>query len=385
MKNSLPSPLREKITLFESLNRPATRAAHNLRKMASTTSTQIWRRLSGSFDKELDKTPATSHDGAGAGPSHTSAKEEENKKKKEKKKDESRAAHGRSRVVESGRVARGFEPARNIRPSLARESTFFVQGTISRVPRGVVTRRQQQQHQHQQMQRTRAARGGSDDAPSLPDLDFEVDGAADGGTMLGMFEREFNILFSFTGHSRRGGKSGATTDGSGGNGSGGVGDENTNPRPAVVVARAHRNNHPEQQNTAKSRASPVPSIRSARGLSGARRPPLPPPPPAIPPRNPDRMTMRKRPATPAPAMNRDGGFCDNRRPPPPVVDGGMVRVDDEDCDDDDGMEEEEMVVSSAQCGLAHPRPSRVLDVRRFVGYCRETARTRGVGRVVGKL
>jgi uncharacterized NAD-dependent epimerase/dehydratase family protein len=38
--------------------------------------------------------------------------------------------------------------------------------------------------------------------------------------------------------------------------------------------------------------------------------------------------------------------------------------------------EEEMVVAEAQCGLAHPRPARALNLKRFVGYWRERG---GVG------
>jgi hypothetical protein len=336
-KKSHPSPLKDNITIFESLGRPAatlakaatsSRAAatvrrrggdvtHNLKKRIASNGTQMWRRLSGSLDKEVDESlPPLSGEGAGGGGGPPT----------------------RKKRVESkgGGVApskpRGFEPGRNTHPS-ARESTFFVQGTISRVPRGFASRQQQQ--------KTRASDARRSDAPSLPDLDFEVDGAAD---MLGYFEQEFDIHFQITGRQKR-----DTTDHSGGTG-GGSDESASSTRPI------YRNPHPNVVN--KSRASPVLSIRSAQAAR-----------PEIPPRNPERM--RRRPPTPAPARNRDGGFCDNRPPVKPMVSVA------EDNGDVDGDAEEEMVVSSAQCGLAHPRPSRVLDVRRFVGYCRETARARG--------
>jgi hypothetical protein len=35
------------------------------------------------------------------------------------------------------------------------------------------------------------------------------------------------------------------------------------------------------------------------------------------------------------------------------------------------LQEEVVVVAEAQCGLAHPRPSRVLDLKRFVEFVKE--------------
>jgi hypothetical protein len=366
-----PSPLKEKITLFESLNRPATRAAatvrrrsgpaiHNLKEMASSTSAQIWRRLSGSFDREVANTSPPSHDSAGEPSRHRLS--------------------GKKRVYSTSNADgqhRGFEPRRNTRPS-ARESTFIVQGTISRVPRGVVSRQQQQHQQHQQ-RRTSVRRSSA--APSLPDLDFEVDGAAD---MLGYFEHEFDIHFSFTGPNESSGTS-ASTPSSRGDVVGGFRNKGENIVGPGLKPAYHPSN-PAAMTTvapaaAKSRASPVLSIRSPRGVyigtstTTASRP-------EIPPRNPDRVvawkrlrpTVRNRPATPAPARNKAGGFADNR-PPARRGNGGGGGGG--------GETDEEVVVSQAQCGLAHPRPSRVLDVRRFVGYCRETA---GRGRPgLGKL
>lgn len=358
IKKKQPSPLKDKITIFESLGRPATIAKATSSRVAATVrrrsgdvgvslktmaknSSQMWRRLSGSFDKETDKSPsASSSANSGAGPSSQAA---------QKRRIASRGGHD------------GFEPRRNAQPC-ARESTFLVQGTISRVPRGVVSRQQLRAGVTTGVGRARDTR-----APSLPDLNFEVDGAAD---MIGYFEQEFNISFSFTGSGASGSANAADQTVAAGSGSGSASSDKDGVGP--VAAAQYRN----PKIVTKSRASPVLSIRSVHGLSATR--------PEIPPRNPARRRKspaasqqrmwdaRRRPPTPAPARNDYGGFCDNRpvQPMPVMIEG-------------DG--EEDVVVSNAQCGLAHPRPSRVLDIRRFVEYCRETAKGRSAARVVGKL
>lgn len=336
------SPLRDKITIFESLSGPATTLAKtatssraaataaatvrrrsgdvtsNLKRIASN-GTHIWRRLSGSFDKELDRALPSS---GGDGPPTPQLR------------------------------PRGFEPSRGARPTAARESTLFVQGTISRVPAGFATRRQREE------QKRRAARTGRSEAPSLPDLDFEVDGAA--GDMVGYFEQEFDICFEITGARER-----RVVRNSGGRSAENAVSVVVPPAGAKVSQQQLRNPPAEVCAPPKSgRASPVLSVRSVRASR-----------PEIPPRDP-RRTRGRRPLTPAPARNRDGGFRDNRPLPVPR----MMSVAEESEDGGrrgDAVMEEEMVVSRAQCGLAHPRPSRVLDVRRFVGYCRETARARG--------
>jgi hypothetical protein len=237
-----------------------------------------------------------------------------------------------------------------------------VQGTISRVPRGVVGRQKLRANGVGAGAGAGAERERDARAPSLPDLDFEVDGAAN---MVGYFEQDFDISFAFTGSDSS--RSGGTTDQSVGAGG------SSGKRDGVGSVKASQYRNPNI--VAKSRASPVLSIHSAHGISATR--------PEIPPRNPARRRKvpaasqrrvwdaRRRPPTPAPARNEYGGFCDNRPVRPmPVVEG-------------DG--DEDVVVSNAQCGLAHPRPSRVLDVRRFVGYCRETAKARSVATVGGKL
>ncbi|KAH8902363.1 hypothetical protein BR93DRAFT_263967 [Coniochaeta sp. PMI_546] len=356
IKKKQPSPLKDKITIFESLGRPATlakatssRAAATVRRRSGDVGvslktmvkngSQMWRRLSGSFDKETDKSPpASSGANSGARPPSQAA---------QKRRLASRGGHD------------GFEPRRNAHPC-ARESTFLVQGTISRVPRGVVSRQQLRAGVTTGVGRARDTR-----APSLPDLNFEVDGAAD---MIGYFEQEFNISFSFTGSGASGSANAADQTVAAGSGSGSSDEDGVGP----VAAAQYR----KPKIVTKSRASPVLSIRSVHGMSATG--------PEIPPRNPARRRKspaasqqrvwdaRRRPPTPAPARNDYGGFCDNRpvQPMPVMIEG-------------DG--EEDVVVSNAQCGLAHPRPSRVLDIRRFVGYCRETAKGRSAARVVGKL
>ncbi|OIW29185.1 hypothetical protein CONLIGDRAFT_410437 [Coniochaeta ligniaria NRRL 30616] len=400
-KHPTSSQLKDKITIFESLGRrPATLAKAKSAAAAATVrrrsgdvgaglktmaknGSHMWRRLSGSLEKEEAEAADHHHrspPGPNPNPSGPSSSSRGGAAAAAQKKKKQRVA---------SRGSHGFEPRRNTHPSAPRESTFFVHGTISRVPRGVVSNRQQQLRASAAAGTTatttaRDEHAGAAPAPSLPDLDFEVDGAAD---MVGYFEQEFNISFSFTG-SRGAERSGRrnTDRSAGANGSG-------SDRDGKAARYPSRNNHnPNTAATSKSRASPVLSTRSAHGSTTR---------PEIPPRNPARRRRipasaeeaaasqqqrvsdpRRRPTTPAPARNAYGGFCDNRpvRPVPvPVSEGEREGEGDGQGNGDD------VVVSSAQCGLAHPRPSRVLDVRRFVGYCRETARGRGVAKVGGKL
>lgn len=387
-----PSPLRDRISIFETLATPAaksrssggvSKAATALRRASggagaglrtvAETGSRVWQRLSSSGSSD-EKEAGSSSSGDGRG-QHARKKERKGKGKKQKKKEKKERMAGR---------AAGFEPRRNMRPCAPGESTFLVQGTISRVPIGVVMAMGQRRQQQQQQPDAGDARGAQ--PPSLPDLDFEVDGAA--ADMVGYFAHEFDISFSLAGGGATSSSSGGDATGrSGGEGSSssnsssdrdGIGPVETESSAAAAAA-LYRN----PTVVAKSRASPVLSVHSARGTAVAR--------PAIPPRNPargrriahDGETSQQRRAwrqpTPAPARNKYGGFCDNR-PVRPVV-GTASPVSEGDGDED-------MIVSSAQCGLAHPRPSRpsrVLDVKRFVAYCRETARGRSAARVMGKL
>lgn len=355
-KKQHESPLKDKIGIFESLGRPASgfstlakaqssKAAatvrrrsgdvgNGLKKMADSGS-QIWRRLSGSFEKETQKTPPMSSRevGPGDGPSssHTFSGHFAQK----------------SRLSSRGT---GLEPRRNTHPS-SRESTFFVQGTISRVPQDVVG-----------IHQLRPSASVPSPSPVLPDLDFTVDGAAD---MMGYFEQNFNISFSFTSSGSRAITSNTTSHSA-------EPSHDSNKTSAPKPLRSH---HLPPART--SRASPVPSIHSVQ--AHATRP-------AIPPRNPARRrnqtttssstsqqrvrSPRHRPPTPAPRRGRSR----ETRPVRPVP-STTTPVSERD--------EEEVVFREAQCGLAHPRPSRVLNLKRFVGYCRGTT-----GRVVsgrGKL
>ncbi|KAB5571833.1 hypothetical protein GE09DRAFT_1268116 [Coniochaeta sp. 2T2.1] len=345
------SPLKDKISLFESLTTPLPQCpkpsttstlrrrsgdvgAH-LKSLAETSTSQMWRRLSGSFDKSTTTTTHTQSSPSASSNGNDGPSTPRPSHKKPSK----------PTLEVKHKKSRGFEPRRQTHPTTARESTFFVQGTISRVPRGFVSR-----SRHRAL--TTTARDGRQ-APSLPDLDFEVDGAADGDNdLMGWFEREFDVSFSFTGTA-----------------SSGVYASSPHYRnPNVVAGR-------------KTCASPVLSVRSARGR-GSR--------PEIPPRNPARDKRRKpaweagkhRPPTPAPkGKGKDEGGIRDYFPVSPrtgLVMRGGHRDGNAGMDGVGGGDEadgdEEVVVSSAQCGLAHPRPSRVLDVRRFVGYCRDTGR-----------
>ncbi|KAB5539316.1 hypothetical protein GE09DRAFT_1226142 [Coniochaeta sp. 2T2.1] len=364
------SPLKDKISLFESLTtplphgpKPSTTStlrrrsgdvgAH-LKSLAKTSTSQMWRRLSGSFDKSTTTTAQSSPSASSNGNDGPSTPRPSHKKP------------SKPTLEVKRKKSRGFEPRRQTHPTTARESTFFVQGTISRVPRGFVSR------SHRPLTNTRDGR----QAPSLPDLDFEVDGAADGSNDLTRwFEREFDVSFSFTGTST------STGDDASGRVRGGSANNNSSDENRDRDRRRVHYRNPNVVLGRKTCASLVLSVRSARGR-GSR--------PDIPPRNPARDKRRnpaweagkRRPPTPAPkGKGKEEGDIRDYFPVSPRT-GLVMRGGNRDGnagmngvgggDNADG--DEEVVVSSAQCGLAHPRPSRVLDVRRFVGCCRDTGR-----------
>lgn len=383
-KKKHQSPLKEKVSMFESLGRPASRLGGRLSSRARSfetgavlkaeevtngikklahNGTRMWRRLSGSFDKEREKYAASTDAPEGKTSSF--------------------------RVLSSGVQQHNQNPVpqpgqpRTTRTS-RRESSFLVEGTASRIP--IPRTGGDKQHPRPNTNSRETSDSSTSEIrdfavdglheprirphashPVLPSLDFDVDGAPD---MLGYFERNFDINFSVTergttvtmgGPSRHDHRSSYSP--------------NTSARPttnSAIPGPPIPPRHPGRRVrtttdkstpsiSRKSLASPVLSIHEVRGIRHQL---------------PDR---RGKPARSAGAASQQRVW-DTRR--------GVVRSEEEEGiytaqpagGDRGGVKENsenDVVPVVAECGLAHPRPSRVLNLKRFVGFCRE--RSGGLG------
>jgi hypothetical protein len=393
-KKKHQSPLKEKVSMFESLGRPASRLGGKLSSRARSfetgavlkaeevtngikklahNGTRMWRRLSGSFDKEREKYAAAA--------ASTDAPEGKTSSFRLLSSGVQQQ-HNQNPVPQPGLASQ----PRTTRTS-RRESSFLVEGTVSRIP--IPSDKQQPRTNTNSRETSDSSTSEIRDFaidglqeprirsqashPVLPSLDFDVDGAPD---MLGYFERNFDINFSVT---ERG-------------------------TSVTMGQQQHRSNDHQPNRSSRNSYSPKTSARPTTN-SAIPGPPIPPRHPGRRIRGSDKSTTpsisRKSLASPVLSIHEVRGIrhqLPERRRKPARSAGeasqqrvwdtrrGVVRSEEE-----EGIynaqparsvkenSENDVVVPvvGAECGLAHPRPSRVLNLKRFVGFCRE--RSGGLG------
>lgn len=437
--------LKEKVSMFESLNRPPSRlqmlrtraksfettavlkrggeeVTNGFRKMAEN-GTRMWRRLSGSFDKEREKHAVDAIDEPADSP------------------DKPSSFKVLSSDIDQHTYPQSRRPVIPPRRTPRRESTFLLTEPTSRIPRAVAhtphSRVSVPSNSHEASDsstsevRDFAVDGNTESMrlrprtshPVLPTLDFDVDGVPD---MLRYFERNFDINLSVhergttialgtkhpqhPSHHDSRHRSTVTTprrlphrDSRSTNRSShtssisrpSLRSYSNNPPPAIPPRHPGRTRGPSHDSPStlsrkSHRASPVLSIHEARGDTRVR------------PRQPDSARKRRKPAMSAAGASQQRVW-DVRRDTPRL---GVVRSEEEmiytarpaglqeenrgrgkgmiqlgnerpgilaekEGEADERRQDENVVVAEAQCGLAHPRPSRVLNLKRFVEFVRE--------------